>query len=500
MDIVAALLFLGLGLALGSAGIFLLFRARLQAEFARGRGEAEVELATLHERLRAADARHAGAEREIHDAGLRVERLQADLRAAGEARSTAEEKANRIPALEERIRELEAALDAQRTEAGRGAAEVARLRTQLDEERKQTEEKLRLLNDAREQLSIQFKNLANEIFEAKSQKFTEQNKTNLATLLDPLRERIGEFQKKVDDVYGKEAIERSALKKEIQMLKDLNETMSKEAVNLTRALKGESKTQGNWGEVILERVLESSGLVRKREYETQVSMTNAEGRRLQPDVIIRLPEGKSVVVDSKVSLVAYERYCSAETDDERKAALAEHVASLRGHIKGLSEKNYQDLYGLQSLDFVLLFVPVEPSFTLAVQHDLTLFQDAFDRKIVIVSPTTLLATLKTIASIWRYENQNKNALKIAEESGRLYDKFVGFVKDLEELGKALGKSRDTYDAAMAKLVTGRGNLVTRAENIKKLGAKANKALPAAVLDDVAGEAGDDDELDALPMA
>ncbi|MGK7396271.1 MAG: DNA recombination protein RmuC [Candidatus Cyclobacteriaceae bacterium M3_2C_046] len=330
--------------------------------------------------------------------------------------------------------------------------------------------------------TLEFKNLANEIFEEKSKKFTDQNKLNITEVLNPLKERILEFEKKID-LSNKEAVSWNAsLKEQISGLKLLNQQMSKEAENLTKALKGESKIQGNWGEFILESILERSGLEKGREYLVQESMKGDNGKRYQPDIIIKLPEDKHIIIDAKVSLTAYERYFNGEEDEQKVAALKQHLSSIKSHVKGLSQKNYQNLYQLKSLDFVLMFIPLEPAFSLAVQQDQHLFNDAFEKNIVLVSPSTLLATLRTIASIWRQENQNRNALEIARQGGDLYDKFVLFVQDLSELGNRLNTTRDTYDKVMNKLTEGRGNLVKRAENIKKLGASASKILPADLLE------------------
>ncbi|MFZ4797773.1 MAG: DNA recombination protein RmuC, partial [Bacteroidia bacterium] len=289
-------------------------------------------------------------------------------------------------------------------------------------------------------------------------------------------------EKKVNDVYISEGKERASLKNQLEMLQQLNQQMSKEANNLTKALKGENKTQGNWGEFILESVLEKSGLVKGSEYKIQESFTNEEGKRLQPDVIINLPESKTLIIDSKVSLNAYERFSSAESDEERLQAAKEHILSLRTHLKGLSGKSYQNMHQIQSLDFVLLFIPIEPAFALAVQSDAGLFNDAFEKNIVIVSPTTLLATLRTVASIWRNEKQSANAIDIAKKAGDLYDKFEGFIKDLIEVGKKIDQTKSNYSDAMNKLVDGKGNIINRFEELRKLGAKADKQLPQSLVD------------------
>jgi len=338
------------------------------------------------------------------------------------------------------------------------------------------------LESIQEKFQIQFKNLANEILEEKTRKFTDQNKVNLSEILNPLKEKILEFEKKVEQT-NKESIERnSSLKEQIAGLKELNQQITKEAENLTRALKGESKTQGNWGEFILESILEKSGLIKGEQYEVQVSKTNEDGRRLQPDVIIKLPEQKNIIIDSKVSLTAYEKYISADDERLKESELKNHLLSIRGHIKGLGEKNYQNMYEIGSLDFVLLFMPIEPAFGLAVQNDPELFSDAYDKNIVIVSPTTLIATLRTIASIWRQENQNKNALEIARQGGQLFDKFKSFTDDLVKVGENLKSTKSNYDQAMNKLASGKGNLISRADKLRELGAKATKVLDQRLID------------------
>lgn len=338
------------------------------------------------------------------------------------------------------------------------------------------------MEDLNKRFKTEFENLATKILEEKSQKFTEQNKQSLDGILTPLKDRIKDFEEKVQKVYDTEAAERNMLKGEIKQLMGLNLQMHQDAQNLTKALKGDNKTQGNWGEFILESILEKSGLVKDREYKTQESITTEDGKRYQPDVVIQLPDGKCLIIDSKVSLVAYERYVSADDEITKAQALKEHSLSFKNHIKGLSDKNYQNLYGVNSLDFVLLFVPIESAFAATVQFDNQLFNDAFERNIVIVSPSTLLATLRTVANIWRQESQNKNAIEIANKAGDMYDKFVGFVDDLIALGNKMRDSQKAYEGAMNKLHQGSGNLVKRSEDLKKLGAKANKALPQNLID------------------
>jgi DNA recombination protein RmuC len=351
--------------------------------------------------------------------------------------------------------------------------------THLEERLSEQKGELEKLN---ERFKTEFENLATRILEEKSQKFTEQNKLSIDGILTPLRDRIKDFEDKVQKVYDTEAAERNVLKGEIKQLMSLNQVMHQDAQNLTKALKGDTKVQGNWGEFILESILEKSGLVKDREYQTQQSITTEDGKRYQPDVIINLPDGKCLIVDSKVSLVAYERLVNAEDDSTRAIALKEHSQSLKSHIKGLSDKNYQQLYGVKSLDFVLLFIPIEPAFAAAMQFDNQLFNDAFERNIVIVSPSTLLATLRTVANIWRQEYQNKNAIEIANKAGDMYDKFVGFVDDLIAVGTKMRDSQKAYEGAMNKLKEGSGNLVKRAEDLKKLGAKASKAIDQRLIE------------------
>jgi DNA recombination protein RmuC len=343
------------------------------------------------------------------------------------------------------------------------------------QQEKLTEQKADI-EQTRTHFQKEFENVAEKLLKEKSREFTDVNKLSIDTILNPLKENIKAFEEKVDKVYNMEAAERNTLKGVITQLMDLNKLISTEASNLTRALKGDNKKQGNWGEVILEKVLERSGLVRDREYRIQTSLNQQDGSRMQPDVIIDLPDEKHLIIDSKVSLIAYERLVNCETEDERRLFSKAHIESIRGHVLGLSSKNYHDLYQVNSPDFVLLFVPIESSFSFAVQLDADLFSDAWDKRVVIVSPSTLLATLRTIASIWKQERQNRNVLEIARLSGEMYDKFVGFVGDMEGIGKNIKQSQDSYEKALNKLTDGRGNLTITAEKIKKLGARANKQI------------------------
>ncbi len=359
---------------------------------------------------------------------------------------------------------------------------MAKAEEQFKAQRERLGEQEKSIQEIQQKFQLEFQNVANKLLDEKSQKFVETNRANLDVLLNPLKENIKAFEEKVDKVYNMEAAERNTLKGVITQLMDLNKLISSEAQNLTKALKGDNKKQGNWGEVILERVLERSGLVKDQEYRMQVSLSGSDGSRLQPDVIIDLPDEKHLIIDSKVSLIAYERLVNCETEDERKLYSKAHVESIRGHVNGLSAKNYHDLYQINSPDFVLLFIPIESSFSFAVQLDAELFSDAWDKRVVIVSPSTLLATLRTIASIWKQERQNRNVLEIARLSGAMYDKFVGFVGDMESIGKNIKQSQGAYDNAINKLTEGNGNLTKTAEKIKSLGAKANKQLDQKYID------------------
>lgn len=333
----------------------------------------------------------------------------------------------------------------------------------------------KLLNEARGNMKHEFAELAQNILDEKSKKFTDQNQNNLSHLINPLKEQIKTFEQKIQDTYDKETRDRVMLSHEIKNLKELNQQISQDALNLTNALKGDRKAQGTWGEVILERVLELSGLQKGREYETQASLKGDANKSYQPDVIVHLPDNKDIIIDSKVSLVAYERLQSGN-DEERATHLNAHLLSIRTHIKTLSDKSYQKLKGLQTLDFVLMFVPIEPALTVAMQADDQLFNEALSKNIVLVTPSTLLATLRTIQNIWRFEHQNQNALKIAQKAGDLYDKFVNFTEDMLDLGKRLDTTHKSFDAAMNKLKDGRGNIIKRTEELKEMGAQTSKKL------------------------
>lgn len=336
------------------------------------------------------------------------------------------------------------------------------------------------LAEMQEQLKIQFENLANKILDEKSEKFSKQNKESLDQILNPLGLKLEEFKKKVEETYEKGTQERSGLREQIKNMVQLNQQMSEDAKNLTKALKGDSKAQGNWGEVVLASILEKSGLRKDEEYFTQQSETTDDGRRLQPDVVVKLPDEKFLIVDSKVSLTAFERFTSADDETGAQSALKQHVLSVKAHVKGLSDKNYPQIYADKTPDFVLLFIPVEPAFAAALQSEPNLYNEAFEKNIVIVSPSTLLATLFTINTIWKRDRQNKYALEIADRGGALYDKFVLFAESLEEVGHRIEQTQKSYDEAKSRLSEGSGNVIRQVEMLKELGAKATKQLPESM--------------------
>jgi DNA recombination protein RmuC len=372
-----------------------------------------------------------------------------------------------------------------RAERDTALQNAIRLEAALDSERKQGLGRIESLNEAKEALTIQFKNLANDILDDKTRRFTEQNALSLDALLKPLQTKLTEFKEQVSTSYANESRERFALKSEIERLSALNVKMSDETRSLTQALKGDSKVQGNWGELVLESILESSGLRKGEEYLVQDSHTQVDGSRLQPDIVVRLPEGRHLVVDSKVSITAYARHAESIDTDTAQIELNAHIQSLRQHIQGLSSKNYSSLYGVGSVDFVLMFIPIEPAFLLALKSAPNLYQEALAKNIVLVCPSTLMATLRTVAHLWRQDHQNKNALEIARQCGALYDKFVGFIDDMEKLGQRIDQAQTSYHDAFNKLKTGKGNLIRTAERVRELGVKPSKTLPTGLLDSTA---------------
>ncbi|OXX68176.1 MULTISPECIES: DNA recombination protein RmuC [unclassified Vibrio] len=362
-----------------------------------------------------------------------------------------------------------------------------------------SQEKLQLLEHAEERLKQQFEQLANQLFEVKTAKVDQQNRQSLEGLLSPLKEQLEGFKKQVNDSFNHEAKERHTLVHELKNLQRLNEQMAQEALNLTQALKGDNKQQGNWGEVVLARVLTESGLREGHEYHTQVSLQNEAGKRYQPDVIVNLPHDKQVVIDSKMALVAYERYFHAQTESERARALSEHLLALRAHIKGLGQKDYHQLKGLQSLDYVLMFIPVEPAFQVAIQADPSLVKEAMEQNILLVSPTTLLVALRTIDNLWRNDRQNQNAKLIAERASKLYDKLRLFMEDMEGLGSALDRANQNYQGAMNKLATGRGNALRQAESFKQLGVEIKRSINSEWVEQAQNEAWADSAVENAPL-
>src|SRR5690606_6930750 len=351
-------------------------------------------------------------------------------------------------------------------------------KARLEEREKNQQEKVQWLEQSRDQLKQEFEQLSSKIFETRTKQLQEQNRTGIEDLLKPFREQMTEFRRRVDQIHSDDTRQQADLLAQIRQLQTLNNQMVEDARNLTQALKGQNKAQGNWGELILEKLLEASGLTRGREYDTQVSVSDDEGQRKQPDVIVRLPDNKDVIIDSKVSLVAWERYCSAQGEDEKRQALDQHLLSLRNHVRGLSDKKYEKLDALRSLDFVLLFVPIEAAFLTALEADNQLYQDAYSRNIVLVSPTTLLVTLRTINNIWRNEYQNRNALDIADRAGRICDQVALVAESLGEVGSRLEQAHKAWEKTSDRLSSGRGNLLRQAHQLQEMGAKARKQLPA----------------------
>ncbi|HTG66397.1 MAG TPA: DNA recombination protein RmuC [Flavobacterium sp.] len=371
--------------------------------------------------------------------------------------------------------------EAIRTEKDSLAIQLSKKEVDFDNLWERNKEQKDEVEKLQEKFTKEFENLANKILDEKSNKFTEQNKENMKNILSPLQDKIQLFEKKVEDTHKESIDYHAALRQQILGLREMNIQISKETLNLTKALKGDSKMQGNWGELVLERVLEKSGLEKGREYEVQQSFTTEDGNRVFPDVVINLPDGKKMIVDSKVSLTAYEKYINEDEEDSKNSYLKEHVNSIKRHVEQLGNKNYQDLYQIESPDFVLLFIPIEPAFAIALNEDTGLYNKAFEKNIVIVTPATLLATLRTIDSMWTNQKQQENALEIARQAGALYDKFEGFVADLIKIGKKIDETKIEYSGAMNKLVDGSGNLINRVEKLKKMGAKAKKALPESIL-------------------
>ncbi len=473
-----AILFLGL--LLGSVATVFFMRARFAATLSAALNESRINDARLNERLQNLQEENRRLEGVIDENADDFHALRAQLNDSQNERAQLMERVSRITVLEREKNQLATEKEALSSQSNELHANIATLTAQLEAQQTQSIEKIALLNDAKDQLSNQFKVLANAIFEEKSRQFNEQNQHSLDSILSPLKTKLHEFQGKVEEVYVQEGKERSALAQQVKQLMELNQQLSSDAHNLTNALKGQAKTQGNWGEFILERVLENAGLIKGDHYKTQESHTREDGTRAQPDVIVYLPEGKHLVIDSKVSIVAYNDYANSDDEAIKNLALKRHIDSIKAHIAQLSSKNYHDLYQLKSLDFVIMFIPIEPAFMLAVTQDNEIWQQAWTKNVLLVSPSTLLFVVRTISHLWRQEQQTQNAQDIAKRGGQLYDKLVGFVADLEEVGKRLQQAQKSYDDAFGKFTTGQGNVIAQAQKLKSLGIKTNKSLPVSM--------------------
>ncbi len=485
------------GVLLVSLGLFIVgfavawgwCRTQVMGNIEKAVSKAETEVQLLQQRLEQ-------RQKELSELTESCGKIKEECQALSETNSklekekaVLEERQNQAVLAEKKLLAKEASLEELRREISLLKEEQVHLKTRSEDDQKSAVEKLKILEDAKHELKIQFEALAGKIIEEKGVTIQRQNKETLESLLQPFRENLSSFRKRIDDIHSKESEDRAYLKKELHDLKKINETLNQEALNLTRALKGDKKKQGNWGELILKTVLEQSGLREGHEFETQVNLEDDNAKKMIPDVLIHLPDQKDIIVDSKVSLVNYEAYVSASSDEEQNLALKAHVDSIKQHIKSLSDKDYSNLKGVRSLDFVLMFIPVEPAFLAAFQYDADLFSIAFDRKIVIVTPTTLLATLRTVESIWRYEKQNRNTEEIARSAAKIYDKFRVFLEKFEDIGKELHQAQEVYDQARASLAHGKGNLIWQTERFKGLGVRVNKDIPATLREDFILEEG-----------
>lgn len=472
------------GLCLGLAGLLV---GWIIAHLRHGQQQAsqETERRLLAQSLQQAEQQQQSLQQELQLRDKELRQLHGALAAAQEKLHHFDHWRNES---EQLSRELRTQLEVNSAQE----AELREVTIRLEETRMAAEEKQRLLVNSEQRLSAQFENLANRIFENSGRRVDEQNRQSLNSLITPLREQLDGFRRQVQESFGQEARERHTLSHEIRNLQQLNAQMAQEAINLTKALKGDNKTQGNWGEVVLSRVLEASGLREGYEYQTQVNVQVDQNSRMQPDVIVRLPQGKDVVIDAKMTLVAYERYFNGDDEVTREQAINEHIAAIRSHLRLLSRKDYQQLPGLRSLDYVLMFIPVEPAFLLAIDRQPELISEALKLNIMLVSPTTLLVALRTINNLWRYEHQSRNAQRIADRAARLYDKMRLFVDDMTSMGQNLDRAQDSYRAAMKKLSEGRGNLIAQSESFRQLGVEVKRPINPRLAGDALPEAAEDD--------
>nr|WP_255526647.1 DNA recombination protein RmuC [Photobacterium sp. BZF1] len=490
----------GLSGAVAAGGIAAwLVKNRWQQQMELLRQKAEAELKLAQSKMQHYQSQIDERNQELDEMDIERDRLTAELRQMHGRLAAALEKMRHFEALRNEKQYLTEQLENSRMANAGLEADLREQEARHFEEQKAADDKIALLENAEERLRVQFESLANKMFEHKARTVDQQNRISMEGLLGPLREQLEGFRKQVNDNFSQEARERHTLVHEINNLKQLNEQMAQEAVNLTQALKGDNKAQGNWGEVVLARVLSESGLREGHEYQTQISLENEDGKRYQPDVVVHLPQNKDVVIDAKMSLVAYERFFNADNVAEQELALGEHVASVRSHIRGLSRKDYHQLHGVESLDYVLMFIPVEPAFQAAIEADPSLIRDAMDQNIMLVSPTTLLVALRTINNLWRNERQNQNAKQIAERASKLYDKLRLFVTDMEAMGASLEKANQSYQGAMNKLVTGRGNVIRQAEGFRQLGVEVKRDISPLLTERAMLGAPDEDVLpdDAL---
>lgn len=481
MDI--SILYLAVGCLAGLLLGWLIASLRQQ----RHQAEHETQRRLLQQALEQLKVENDGLKAERQQGQQYAHQAELELRNLHSELAGSREKLQGLVHWQSECEQLNQELRAQREINSAQEAELREVSTRLDETRMSAEDKQRLLINSEQRLTSQFENLANRIFEHSGRRADEQNKQSLDKLLLPLREQLDGFRRQVQDSFGQEARERHTLSHEIRNLQQLNEQMAREAINLTKALKGDNKTQGNWGEVVLSRVLEASGLREGYEYQTQVSVQVDTNSRMQPDVVVRLPQNKDVVIDAKMTLVAYERYFNSQDDIEREIALNEHIASVRSHIRLLGRKDYQQLPGLRSLDYVLMFIPVEPAFLLAIDREPELISEALKYNIMLVSPTTLLVALRTISNLWRYEHQSQNAKRIADRAARLYDKLRLFVDDMEAMGQSLEKAQGSYRLAMNKLTQGRGNVIGQVEGFRALGVEVKRPISPSLAEQARAE-------------